>query len=169
MRKLGYALFLFIAFALIAIPSYTGNDKEVKFSGEVLIKNNQSDKVMVHLYKGNQIIETFTTDLNGKFEMNLEIGHVYTFEIMKEGFITKRVLVNAMVDRKLDYPIDDFEFFCELIPYRPWVDDSKLDFPMILVELNEKKSKFIYVSNYVRMMDRLENEILEQHSLGFEY
>ncbi len=169
MKTLKIPFFILFSLLLISFSSYSGNDKKVKFNGEVIIANDQLDNVIVQLYEGNKIIHTYITDLSGKFEMNLTIGKVYTFEIIKDGYITKRVLVNAVTNKKLDFPVDDFEFFCKLIPYRLWIDDSKLDFPMILVELNEKKSKFIYVSNYVRMMDKAEEQILEQHSLGFEY
>lgn len=143
--------------------------KKVTFVGEIIIANADLDNVTVRLYEGNEIIQTYITDESGMFEMKLQLGGQYTFEIIKEGYITKRVQVNTKHENRIKGKIEDFAFYCELIPHRDWIDSSQLDFPITIIQLNERRGKFQYVSSYTKMMNKEQDKILEKLSLRFEF
>ncbi len=169
MKTLKNSLIIFLTIFLIANSSFAGESEKVTFHGEIIIANKDLDQVTVLLYENNQIVQILKTDKNGVFDMDLQIGKFYTFEIIKEGYITKRVQVNTLHRNKIKEKIEDFSFYCELIPYRNWIDSSQLDFPITIIQLNEKKGKFQYASSYNKMMAKIEDSVVEQFSARFEF
>jgi hypothetical protein len=168
MKNLSKALITILMFAFSFTLSATIS-KTVKFKGKVIITESDLSNVTVNLYQRNELINTFVTNASGGFEMKLELGHNYTFEVMKDGFITKRLAVNATSKTEVKQRVANFDFFCELIPYKDGVDTSELDFPITIIELNEKKGEFEYVTDYTKLMAKEQEKVMEQLSLKFEF
>jgi hypothetical protein len=168
MKNIFKTLFAF-SFLLISLNSIASKQETVKFKGKIVIADSDLSNVTVNLYKRNEIVNTFVTNASGGFEMKLDLGNNYTFEVIKEGYITKRLAVNATSNKIIKNRVANFDFFCELIPYKDGVDTSELDFPITIIELNEKKGEFEYVASYTKSMAKEQEKVIEQLSLKFDF
>lgn len=164
-----FKTFVILSLILFVQSSYGSNQGEVKFKGKVIIEDNSLADVTIKLYKRNELVNTIVTNASGNFEVKIELGNSYTFEVEKEGYITKRLAVNATSKKVIKERVENFDFFCELIPFKDGIDASQLDFPITIIQLNEKKGQFEYVSSYTKSMAKEQDKVIEQLSLKFEF
>ena len=168
MKKVFTAFFI-LSLILLVQSSYGATQGVVKFKGKVIITDNSLADVTIKLYKRNELVNTIVTNASGNFEVKIELGNSYTFEVEKEGYITKRLAVNATSKKVIKERVENFDFFCELIPFKDGIDASQLDFPITIIQLNEKKGQFEYVSSYTKSMAKEQDKVIEQLSLKFEF
>jgi len=168
MKKVFTAFFI-LSLILLVQSSYGSTQGAVKFKGKVIIEDNSLADVTIKLYKRNELVNTIVTNASGNFEVKIELGNSYTFEVEKEGYITKRLAVNATSKKVIKERVENFDFFCELIPFKDGIDASQLDFPITIIQLNEKKGQFEYVSSYTKSMAKEQDKVIEQLSLKFEF
>lgn len=111
--------------------------------------------ITINLYQENDLIST--KNWNKKFDYELEIDKYYTLELVKEGFITKRIAISTFDGDKGAEP---FMFVMELLKKRDGVDESELDFPSALIEYKKNKGNFNFNVDYSKSIKKEQETVL---------
>ena len=130
--------------------------------------NEKIENATVSLYKANEIVKTFKTGKNGKFEMELDLGAYYTIEVVKDGFITKRIGINTVSQvqyRKMDYV--PYAVDISITPNNEFcgVNTDPLDFPFALVSYYHEDRMFVHNEEYTTEMNELKERLLHTSML----
>ena len=128
----------------------------------MFLENAKGGEVTVNLYDDNTVISTFTTEKNARFAIDAPIAKHYTVELVKEGFVTKRVIINTKQVYKSKERVEDFDFNVHLIHEEQEVDYSILDFPMALIEYKKSIKGFEYNKKYTRQMHKPQNKLIAE-------
>lgn len=123
---------------------------QVNFSGYMVDKENKSMRdVTINLYEENTLIST--TVWGKKFSYDLKLQKYYTLELMKEGFLPKRIAISTFQGDKGAEP---FMFVMELIKKNEVVDDSDSDFPSAIIEYKKNKGQFNFNVDYSKSLKK---------------
>lgn len=148
MKKL---LFFFISF-FFCLNFFS----QVNFTGYLQDEEGKYMKdITINLYQENDLIST--KNWNKKFDYELEIDKYYTLELVKEGFITKRIAISTFDGDKGAEP---FMFVMELLKKRDGVDESELDFPSALIEYKKNKGNFNFNVDYSKSIKKEQETVL---------
>ena len=140
----------------ICIPSYAQDTTAVEpfevleISGTISVDDKGLEEAFVELYEDNEVVDAFETKKNGKFKFSLYNDLIYTIQITKKGFYTKRISVNTTLPK--DY--DDFSKFQfdigltskEEADYDPYL----AEYPSALIAFDKKKKEFNYDKKYTK-------------------
>lgn len=130
---------------------------QVSFTGYLVNEGDEKLKdVSVLLYQGNDLIST--QKWSKKFEYDLDMEKYYTMELVKDGFITKRIAISTFEGDKGAEP---FMFVMELFEKRDGVDESELDFPSAIIEYKKNKGVFSFNVPYSKNIKKEQNEALK--------
>jgi hypothetical protein len=131
---------------------------QVTFSGYLVDEENKKMKdVLVNLYEGN--VKVSTKKWSKKFEYDLKLETYYTLELIKEGFIPKRIAISTFEG---DKGADPFMFVMELVKERKGVDNSDLDFPTAIIEYKKNKGEFNFNVAYSKSVKKEQKEALKK-------
>lgn len=130
------------------------------FYGRVAVDEEKGIGVTVNLYDGNTMISSYKTKKNAKFAIDAPENKHYTLEFVKEGFVTKRVIINTKLLPENRIEEKDFAFDVYMIQEKEGVDYSILDFPIALIEYRKSVRAFDYNKKYTRKMRDVQNEVV---------
>ena len=136
--------------------------------GRVKDGKSKVDGAIVRLYKENEIVKTYNTEKNGKFEMELDLGAYYTIEVEKDGYITKRIGINTVskVDyQRMDYLPYGVDIYITSEEAYTGVNTDMLDFPFAIVSYDHKDRMFVHDLDYTEDM-MLDNQRLLETALN---
>lgn len=165
MKKL--TILSLISFLLCTV-SFANEDeitRTYELNGKVTLDDKRGNDVVVRLYQGNELVAAYTTDWTGKFFLNLAAGELYTLELEKSGFITKRVAINTEA-KDLNANIAQYRFELNLIPEEYGQDYSELDFPIAILKLDERNGEFKSIERYRNQMVRIEERVLKNNQFA---
>ena len=146
-------LLLFISITLVFM-GYA----QVNFTGYLVDERNDKMRdVTINLYEENTMVSSDTW--GKKFSYDLKIDKYYTLELVKEGFITKRIAISTFDGDKGAEP---FMFVMELLKKREGVDESELDFPSALIEYKKSKGSFNFNVPYSKSIKKEQQLVLEK-------
>ncbi|MCB9360185.1 MAG: hypothetical protein H6587_01500 [Flavobacteriales bacterium] len=129
---------------------------QVNFTGYLVDEdNNKMRDVTINLYEDNNLVSS--DKWAKKFSYDLELEKYYTLELVKEGFIAKRVAISTFEGDKGAEP---FMFVMELLKKREGVDESDLDFPSALIEYKKSKGSFNFNVPYSKSIKKEQAEVL---------
>lgn len=129
---------------------------QVNFTGYLVDEeNNKMRDVTINLYEDNSLVSS--DKWAKKFSYDLDLEKYYTLELVKEGFIAKRVAISTFEGDKGAEP---FMFVMELLKKREGVDDSDLDFPSALIEYKKSKGSFNFNVPYSKSIKKEQAEAL---------
>ena len=114
----------------------------------------------MRLYDDNSLISSYKTDKKGKFNVGTPSAKHYTLEFVKNGFVTKRVIINTKKVYLAKGRVEDFDFNVHLIKQEIDVDYSILDFPIALIEYKKSIKGFDYNRKYTRQMHKIQNQVV---------
>jgi hypothetical protein len=122
----------------------------LEISGNISAEDEGIEGAMVELFEGNRVVDAYETKKNGKFKFTLYNDLIYTIQITKKGYYTKRISVNT----KLPADYDDFAKFQfditmvskETEQYDPYL----AEYPSALISFDPKKKEFNYDKNYTK-------------------
>ncbi|GAB4251016.1 MAG: hypothetical protein Kow0079_04680 [Vicingaceae bacterium] len=122
------------------------------------------NEVVVNVYKGNDLIIKTYSKKRSKVSLDLEMNAQYTIELVKEGYITKRIGVDTKAKKIIGNYIEPFEFMMEMIEIvrTEDVDFSELDFPVALIKYYDNKAKFDFVVDYTKEMKEEQNKVIKK-------
>ena len=145
--------FLFFAY-LVIFPMLIFS--QVNFTGYLVDEENDRMRdVTINLYEENNLVST--QKWAKRFSYDLELEKYYTLELIKEGFIPKRVAISTFEG---DKGADPFMFVMELLKKREGVDESDLDFPSALIEYKKSKGSFNFNVPYSKSIKKEQSEVL---------
>ena len=130
---------------------------QVKFTGYLVDENDDKMKdVTVKLYEQNELIST--KKWSKKFDYELEMEKYFTMELIKEGFISKRIAISTFEGDKGAEP---FMFVMELYKSREGIDESELDFPAAIIEYKKNKGEFSFNVPYTKKIKKEQEEAIK--------
>ena len=129
---------------------------QVNFTGYLVDKENKKMKdVVINLYKGNEQISS--TKWSNKFDYDLALETYYTIELIKEGFIPKKIAVSTFQGDKGAEP---FLFVMELVAVKDATKDVDSDFPSALIEYKKDEGSFDFDEDYAKNLKKAQKEAL---------
>ncbi|NQV53083.1 MAG: hypothetical protein HQ500_07855 [Flavobacteriales bacterium] len=154
--KVHSTLLLSTLFLAMSVPTL-GQDttaveayEVLEISGIISIDDDGVEEALVELFEGNQVVDAFETKKNGKFKFTLFNDMVYTIQINKKGYYTKRISIST----KLPEGYDDFEKFQFDIgltaknaeKYDPYL----AEYPSALIAFDQRKKEFSFDKDYTK-------------------
>lgn len=114
--------------------------------GEVFEAKNRLSEVNVNVYNKDRLIFSTKTDSLGKYSLKFNIDSVYTIELFKEKYITKRYEVSTkdLTAERLKNPVNQINAQTEMHKMVPEVDYTHYKKPMVKFFFNKKTDKFVY-------------------------
>lgn len=131
--------------------------------GSVTEEGKRCQDATVTLYEGNDVINSFKTPRNGRFQLLLHTGKYYTLEVIKEGYVQKRISIDTeMGNRRISVPV--YECDLDIIPTSLFkdMDIGDLDFPMAIVTFDPKTREFTHSELYTSSMRTTYEELLKE-------
>ncbi|MDP4764314.1 MAG: hypothetical protein NWR97_11670 [Salibacteraceae bacterium] len=129
--------------------------------GEITHKTEKLASVLVELYEQNKMVDAFETKKNGKFKFFLYNNHIYTIQLTKEGYNTKKVTVNTWIPNDFEDEIS-YEFDLELDELNTILQDEKetlLEYPTAIISFDETRGEFIFNKEYTKgLMEDLKED-----------
>lgn len=154
-------LFIILISALLLSTTATFAGDSIKIKGTVASSNKKCDGAEISIYDGNELIEVAITDSKGRFAIELFAGSWYTLRFSKEELIPKNIVFDLRVKTLGESP-EPFE--CDVYLYTPaymsGMSSSVLDFPMAILEYNERKERLEFNSAYTNTMQELYQNML---------
>lgn len=150
---------LFTTFVLSASFSFAEGTIQIK--GTVASNNKKCDGAEINIYEGNELIEVALADSKGRFNVELAAGARYTVRFSKGALIAKNIVFDLRVESLGNSP-EPFE--CDVYlysqAYMSGMSSSVLDFPMAILEYNERKERLEFNSEYTTVMQELYQNML---------
>ena len=150
------------ALFLVAVGSMLAQTNLLMVSGT--IKDDGSGRKLpgsvVIVFQDDVEINRQEVDKNASYEYELPLGHSYTFSFERDGFTTKKVVLDV-THTPDDDSVDGFGFDLDMTLFKnvDGFDTSILDTPMGIGTYNPDTRKFTFDSDHTdRMKMRLENE-----------
>jgi hypothetical protein len=147
----------FLLFAMFIGYSSLAQDKDIlyKFIGVVSSQETIIEEAEVRVFEDNEVLQTLYTDKKGKFELLLLKGGVFTVEVSKPGYYTKRLVFSTIVEDgvkklpalKFDVEMINEEVYKEVEATSP-AATSILDFPSVIFEYDSELGDFNYREAY---------------------
>ncbi len=129
---------------------------QVNFTGYLVDKENKKMKdVVINLYKGNEQISSIKW--SNKFDYDLALETYYTIELVKEGFVPKKIAVSTFQGDKGAEP---FLFVMELVAEKDAVKDVDSDFPSALIEYKKDEGSFDFDEDYAKNLKKAQKEAI---------
>ncbi|PCJ26367.1 MAG: hypothetical protein COA97_06185 [Flavobacteriales bacterium] len=151
-------LIISIILSLFTVDAFS----QVNFTGYLVDGNDKKMKdVTVNLYKGNEIVST--KKWGKKFDYNLALETYYTLELIKEGFISKRIAISTFEGDKGAEP---FMFVMELIKVQDGIKGMDEDYPSALIEYKKDEGTFNFDVNYAKNLKKEQKEAAKKKKSG---
>jgi hypothetical protein len=125
---------------------------QVSFTGYLVDTEEQKLKdVEVNLYKGNEKLSS--KKWSKKFDYDLELETYYTLELVKVGFIAKRIAISTFQGDKGAEP---FLFVMELVAKIDGVEGLDEDYPSALIKYKKDEGSFNFDVKYAKNLKKEE-------------
>jgi hypothetical protein len=125
---------------------------QVSFTGYLVDAEEQKLKnVEVILYKGNEKLSS--KKWSKKFDYDLDLETYYTLELVKEGFIAKRIAISTFQGDKGAEP---FLFVMELVANKDRVEGLDEDYPSALIKYKKDEGSFNFDVKYAKNLKKEE-------------
>lgn len=152
-----FSLFGILFLATLAMAQ---SDKRVlKFGGNVFFGNDKAEGVTVSIYDGNYLVSESKTSRNGKFAVDLAKNKHYTVQFDKDGFMTKRIVIDTEIGEDGKDNVKTFKFDVGLIKRESGKDYSILDFPIAIIKYHAESNQFYYDNKYTEHMLEAQKDI----------
>lgn len=147
---------LLTSFALLTINSFAQSEENAEserydvldIGGTISHGEDMIEGVSVKLYESNNVVDDITTKKNGKFKFTLLSNYIYTIELSKKGYYSKKVSVNTRIPAEVD---DTYKFLFDLSmdsKEEKTLDKYLADYPAVLIEYSAKKDEFTFDKKY---------------------
>lgn len=131
-----------------------------EFLGYISADEQKAKGITVKVFSGNRCFSNYTTTGNGKFIFIGGSEKLYVLQFEKEGYVTKKIVINTQNTKELMERIDEYSFSIELLEEE--VGENYYDFPTAVIEVDRMKNEFMYNKNY---MNSIRNSMVEDAQL----
>lgn len=118
-------------------------------------KNEKLKDIQVVIYDGNEVI--LNEKSSKKISFNLLPNKYFTLELSKEGYYTKRIMIETHAGKT--QPPQNFEFKIELVKISIESQEKDSDFPVGIIKYAKNKGGF----HFDIIKNSHENEILTEN------
>jgi hypothetical protein len=130
---------------------------QVSFKGYLVDKEDKKLKdVEINLYKGNEKLST--KKWSKSFDYNLALETYYTLELIKDGFLAKRIAISTFEGDKGAEP---FMFVMELIATEDGTKGLDEDYPSALIKYKKNEGSFNFDVKYAKNLKKEKREAEE--------
>lgn len=127
-----------------------GSYEVLDINGKITHGEDALDGVLVELFEGNRVVDAFETKKNGKFKFTLLNNQIYTIQLTKDGYYTKRISVNTNMPSDYEDTYR-FEFDINLDSREDQEFDKYLvEYPSALIAFEKKKDRFNFDKDYTK-------------------
>ncbi|MCU0318765.1 MAG: hypothetical protein MUE88_01625 [Flavobacteriales bacterium] len=153
---------LFTAGVAQAQPS---NEHALPVGGRIVDVNGRLDACSITVYRDDGHSEAAVQQKNGRFDVELLHDHQYTLEFSKDGYITKRIVVDTRA--KVEpaelalMPLDMDVMMLKTDQYEG-ADTDQLDMPFAIVRYDKQLHAFVQDMEYTAAMQRTNGALLLQ-------
>lgn len=124
-----------------------------KVTGEII------EGYEVEVYQGNSLFESLLSEKKGRFNSSLYAMDQYVIVVQKEGYYSKRIIVNTSVPEGVK-KLPEFKFDLQLISLDEFEEVEKaggfgtsiLDMPYVIFQYDEEYEDFGYIEEYTENM-----------------
>jgi tRNA(Glu) U13 pseudouridine synthase TruD len=123
----------------------------MKVKVNVDYKNKCVKDAEVFVYKGNEIIERIFSDAFGKYIFNLKANELYTIEVEKDGYTSRRVIIDTHLPENEDIAGDFYKLEMDIDlmnEYGEAMDEDALEFPIAIFSFDAKHQEFKHDRKY---------------------
>ena len=159
-NQLFMRIFLTLSLLLISVFMFS-QEGTLQLSGYVEKGREPLSNVKVTLYQNSNETGSEYTDNRGAFSLDMDINKQYTIHFSKEGFVRKKLFVNASVpgEKGGTWTV---EFSIGLFRMYPGLDVSALEDPVTKIVYQEEERSFGYDYLYTEKMMAKIDKILAQ-------
>ena len=144
-------------FRLLLLPIFLISyslSAQVSFTGYLVDREDKKLKnVEVNLYEGNEKLSS--KNWSKSFDYDLKLETYYTLELVKEGFVPKRIAISTFEGDKGAEP---FLFVMELVSQKDIVKGMDEDYPSALIEYKKDEGSFNFDVKYAKNLKKEEKE-----------
>lgn len=150
---------IFLALLFIGFGSYTAAHAQdegtesfeaLDISGAISADEDYLAGVLVELFEQNKVVDAFETKSNGKFKFTLFNDHIYTIQLTKEGYYTKRISVNTKLPEGYDNTMRfDFDINLDSKTDKSF-DEYLVEYPSALISFDAKRGEYGFDKDYTR-------------------
>jgi hypothetical protein len=147
---------------LLAGP-VSAQDTGLSVSGRITDGDHKLAGCEVITYLANERLGAVSTDKNGRFEVHVPLNGEYALELRKEGFISKRIVVDTRSDAKPEeLVLAPLVMDVSLLPTDRYegANTDELDFPFAIVRYDKGQHTFAQDMEYTMGMQRTNGAIL---------
>jgi len=157
------SIFLFCLCPFTHAQGRKAEPDSVLMTGMIFNDKDQVKGTVINIYDENKLIKVIKVERSNRFKTNLPINAVLTIEITAPEFHTKRFIFDTNLPEDVKN-VPDFDFDMDIFSKEEManVNTSLLDFPVGLVDYNERKKKFIRNVEYTKKMKARYLKLLEE-------
>jgi len=138
-------------------------DDQLSVTGRITDGDRKLDGCEVITYLANEPQGKTITDKSGKFEVHLKLNGEYALELRKEGFVSKRIVVDtrSTVD-PAELILAPLSMDVSLLPVERYqgANTDELDFPFAIVRYSKDQHAFVQDMDYTMGMQRTNGALL---------
>ena len=164
------SIYLFIFTFILSINTFAQKKKVEKIDPNdclatigMFYNKVQIPKLFAYLYDGPTIVDSVKLNSNKEFGFILKKNKEYSIKIVAKGYYPRLISFNTkMPDDVSTSPLFLFEFDIILIPVVKGVDDYFTDFPIAIVDWDDKSQKFNYNKKYTATIQKELDKVIDQ-------
>ena len=148
---------------LVAQPA--ADDRILEIECRVTDGERKLQDCEVLIYEGNEVVGRHVTDKSGRFSVGLGLGKEFAMVFLKEGFLSKRILVDTRAKIPAEViGIAPLDMAMSMLPATKYqgADTDDLDFPFAIVRWNKQAMAFVQDQQYTADMMRTNGAALLQ-------
>ncbi len=127
---------------------------QVSFTGYLVdVDEKKLKDVEVNLYQGNEKLSS--KKWSKSFDYDLKLETYYTLELVKEGFIPKRIAISTFEGDKGAEP---FLFVMELVAEKDGIEGLDEDYPSALIQYKKDEGSFDFDVKYAKNLKKEQKE-----------
>lgn len=158
-------LFCATLLSIDATMAQSASEHALPVGGRIVDVDGRLDACSITVYRDDGHSEAAVQQKSGRFEVDLLHDHQYTLEFSKEGYITKRIVVDTRA--KVDpvelalMPLDMDVMMLKTTQYEG-ADTDQLDMPFAIVRYDKQLHAFVQDMEYTAAMQRTNGALLLQ-------
>lgn len=162
--------FLFVFFTLLlanSAYSQVGKNQTAPFTlyGKVLQDEKPVENVTLEILKNGKVLKKIVTTKNGKYSFSMDQDTVnkkseYTINIIKEGIVPKKVVVNTYVPKE-EYDDIPYEYLLEITLLARSANDIVIRRPSARIKWIDEDEGFGIDKVYAKIVQKEEEELKE--------
>lgn len=155
--------FFYLLFSLFLMSTaiYAQNGK-LTLHGRVENKSSSVGLVDIEVYKDNEVFYQGTTQKNGAFKIDLELGSIYNIDFSKKGYVNKAIGVIAKTDSAMTFSGRYFfQIDIELFKVNQAEIDETILPPVAKLYMVNPEAGFLYDKKYVRWVSGEYDDVKE--------